>query len=1415
MEKNTAFTLLNIFTNHATKHNRINYKSIKLNQSKKSFLMNIYKYLLPILFVLFSIQILKSQSSCSNAFSMDLDTTYNVTADNDYWVEITPDQDSVFLNIEPDKYNNMNTTVYSGNCGSLTQLDSFPGSGIHEFEGITANQTYYVKISGINNEILNISFLREETLKFFGKNTKGTNQWEFSTFKQFNLGGGCANSFSFTFDQKIYDKMTNQNYWPSVTKIRFLIDGTPNSNYTYTINDLNQLGQKPVINPTLSSGAHEILLQIYDSNTNNWSSSLNPHNAPDYQWKFVCHSYEQPVLDFDVVPDNVCLDELVQINLINPTYDQGCTYEVDVPNRPSPIQNIFSYGDFPLDYNPTKYMNQVPSSGYFTITAENGCGTITKGEQINVDLDIDFTHSGSCVNNDISFEAFDKCDHDQNYVTGINWIWDFGNGHTGSGKTISHVYDNPGDYDVTLKAITYNLSGNQVSYSFTKTITIFPKPDKPDVSGHFNDCDERTKTYTIDNYNQNNNYSISVQPAICAKSINYSGGNTFDVTWDLGQSTNPYADLVVDVVNEDNERCSNQELYRVVDCCNHDEISITNINNTSFSNLPASLQNELQDPQNHKTYMFNGDFVFDQNVTIEDKEFICGGEMKFIIADEKEVTLNDVNIYQYCNYMWDGIYIESPNSKLTLTNCDLYDAQNAVVSSNGGDFDIEATDFNNCYKGLVVKNYQNYLLPIGSQYTPHPGTIIGCSFNGSQSLSYPPYAGNYSYAGIDINEVNDITIGDVSEPQNVFKNLHCGIKAKNSYVHVKNNKFKDINLGYPQYAPSPIEPFNLLYPTAVFSASKVYKYQLNVIPRKIIVSGDQNGNNANEFDNCSYGVQSYNQAIDIRDNTFNKHERAILAYDPLSETRIMSNTIGNTKAVDYGIYLKSIQQKTRDIRVSNNDIYPVKTGIYLYNLRANLNPTNSVSVSVNSNSIYFDKLYFKNYRYGIRVENCESAKIHLNEVVRQGTTPPEGTTTFKKMYGISLASSNLCDLWSNSELKFLGAGIRVAGNCNNTSIECNEIRECQYGIVFDDQASITQMGGEDHATANKWFSNSNNYYGSGVDCRKMDKMPSGSVNFPYGFKDIPWYIEHGAVGTGNYLDPEIISGHALDWPIEVLESDQDAPATRCASGSINIPWDPFALDQLRDDYFEMMADQGLDYDSLQEQYQFYDAQFVYEVLREDPTLIDLGTVEDETFQAFYDSIQQTVTGEIEDIEDMMEQQNIDSAIIANAMMEAEEEWNVNLKYVNSIYLNKFVKNNYDFTQDEIDRLTNIALQTPQEGGDAVYIARAMLGIDPDDYESVTYGVEPEFVDKQDKETHIKVYPNPANNRIHIALKGKETKRSLFVEIYDLTGRSVQYEELGSGRDFNVNVEALKNGIYFVKVTDYKNLTEKTKIIIRH
>ena len=54
----------------------------------------------------------------------------------------------------------------------------------------------------------------------------------------------------------------------------------------------------------------------------------------------------------------------------------------------------------------------------------------------------------------------------------IKYEWDFGDGHTGTGKRLSHIYKKPDDYTVTLKVTNDKL----LSDSATKIIVVFTRP---------------------------------------------------------------------------------------------------------------------------------------------------------------------------------------------------------------------------------------------------------------------------------------------------------------------------------------------------------------------------------------------------------------------------------------------------------------------------------------------------------------------------------------------------------------------------------------------------------------------------------------------------------------------------------------------------------------------------------------------------------------------------------------------------------------------------------------------------------------------------------------------------------------------------------------------------------------------------
>ena len=57
----------------------------------------------------------------------------------------------------------------------------------------------------------------------------------------------------------------------------------------------------------------------------------------------------------------------------------------------------------------------------------------------------------------------------------VAWEWDFGDGATGTGSSIAHIYGNPGTYNVVLKVTD---SAGKVGL-VTKSITITAAPELP------------------------------------------------------------------------------------------------------------------------------------------------------------------------------------------------------------------------------------------------------------------------------------------------------------------------------------------------------------------------------------------------------------------------------------------------------------------------------------------------------------------------------------------------------------------------------------------------------------------------------------------------------------------------------------------------------------------------------------------------------------------------------------------------------------------------------------------------------------------------------------------------------------------------------------------------------------------------
>ena len=69
---------------------------------------------------------------------------------------------------------------------------------------------------------------------------------------------------------------------------------------------------------------------------------------------------------------------------------------------------------------------------------------------------------------------------------------------------------------------------------------------------------------------------------------------------------------------------------------------------------------------------------------------------------------------------------------------------------------------------------------------------------------------------------------------------------------------------------------------------------------------------------------------------------------------------------------------------------------------------------------------------------------------------------------------------------------------------------------------------------------------------------------------------------------------------------------------------------------------------------------------------------------------------------------------------------------------------------------------------------------------------------------ISVSPNPASNYFTVTVRTKNTNETVFITVYDVTGKQVLVNNVRSSGSLRIG-EALKSGIYFIKVQQGYNI----------
>jgi len=984
---------------------------------------------------------------------------------------------------------------------------------------------------------------------------------------------------------------------------------------------------------------------------------------------------------------------------------------------------------------------------------------------------------------------------------------------------------------------TYTLTvtnGFGCTSSDVVNVTVGNIPVTPVIAGNPNDCNTLTaSTYSVSNTVAGVTYSWAASGGTI---VPPATGANVSVNWNLtSPSSLPCTScskgpgsLTVTATNSSG--CSSTGALLVFPCCKqYAGVTLFDASNTSVLAVASTYSVFGSGPPFTVTnfpFTINGTFTVNANINFINCKIDLSPDSKIVINPGASLTLTSsgntggqtiLRAGTCCSVMWDGIYITGNTAHL-ITNSTgalqttIQDAKNAVVSNNGGDYQITNTLLQRNNIDIVVNPYSLANTSTIKKSTLKTGTTPLLPYIANSQCKSALLRTNI---GVQINTVAGIQIGVATLGNtNTFDIMDYGIYSTTSKITVYNNTFQNITF-------TSLSPLNGI---GVYALGGKF---LSPPPMGVTVGGGS-ANQPNTFTNCSSGVwvQRFmpstkidnnifnnnflvgsavitcpSSTIDISSNTFNNGcaiplNYAIACTDAFnSTTTIFKNTIAQTcttlNGPTTGIYVANGVLPNMNLTIQDNTISNPRTGIWMINVSGPvaampLAVTNTITIS-KQGSFYTAAAP----HYGIRLQGCSNVKVKQNTITQNAV--PAVTPTFamtKTLLGINVENSLGCIVGSSNTITKFGSGGYIYGNCNPSTLACNNLNSCYYGFNFDgplatnfsaavgDQirdASLTPR-----PTANVW---------------------TGSINSDLGGfiqPTINWFENNPSPPTTVGLAPLSLVGNAVT-----------------VTGNNDICYQFKIPAQAQRGMLRSIVAQQNNYVSLTAQNLTLEHKFALKTLRENPQWMHQNNPDDTLFQNFYARMMASNLGKLGLINDTIANGHINDAININNTIIDTNALNANRKTVNLIYLSTWAQGILSFSSADSATLYSIAIEEPLEFGDAVYSARVMLGIDPNNAGNRIREDIPVINISKAKEISIsKVYPNPNDGTMQINYSLEEGQIGKLI-IYDLTGRKLNTYSLQEGEHNTLKISegALKNGVYFYEIIVNGEMIEQDKIVI--
>ncbi len=1344
------------------------------------------------------------QGNCGNAleiYPQDSLISQSINAtDSVFWLKFTATDTAFYFNLVKSDTSAL-TSIYlyhAGNgCNNYTLITSSVNKVYIKNENLQLNNVYFVKIT--QNKSLSYSLFYSTKTSELGISA--------------GLSPSSLNSYLYylypsPIQKKILTVCENESFWlrpvvqinmpdpPTMFKFSMIIYDANGFVISSSIQPLDYNINNLSCSFSISTpGIYYVDLVMWDINVSNPQFQGSGTNTnPNYSY-FPSYKFYINVLD-----DNP------NSNILNVPAAKTCVGSfLELYN-----QNVsgasFNFGNLDVQQglNGTIY-TYCPCPGIYPLSAsvDNDCGVTTTNYNlwVSVKPEIDCRES-YCPNTEIQFRGFTCIDNNQNYLQYCSYLWDFGDGTTSNQKNLFHFYTNPGTYYIQF-TVTFNNPNTGCNYSetATKIITIH-KVEKPQITGNNTNCNKEVTYQLLNNYNiQSFYWGLSFyqihnpEPGVI---IGSSNEPVLNVSWGQNYIDCPLADVIINTIDEN--ECHAVDTLTIFPCCRAGVPEYTYTSVVTFSGTQTLSGN---------AYIFNENVIIDGDITFYNDYIHMGPNTKIIVNPGAKLTISATTVSfraDCCDNMWDGIYLEDPTSELNIVNNSfIQNAQNAVVARNRAVINLVFSTFRNNYRNVVI---ENSIITLPYDYSPYPALIRGCTFKGEPNylLTNLPYAGVQTFSGIETKNILNLTIGEyITDPSytNYFEKMYCGIKAVNSNLYIYNNIFTDIRVpAGANYGNNGNDPTAIYQPTAIHSVFDGKLKDLSI--SQIIAGGTGNPYVLNTIDNSINGIYTFNQRVDIIGNTVEAEIYGIRNKDIHNNSRVSNNSVNSTSLFVFtGIEIKNIQPTYANLQVKDNIVFPSSRGIAVSNILAEPR-SGQYEVNVYNNHVFFHTNNYGGYyrdRSGIESNNCDGIVISCNEVARLLASEPDFYTN---LFGINIVQTMHAQVRDNYNLHKLGAGINVYSDCNYSNYQCNSLKYNYHGFMFNAFSTLSQQG-TDLTNSDNYFEGT--YWNSTPPTYRKLWSNSSSINGP-----VNWHVRDNpfpfySLDNGNTNNPT----YALIYEVQNSTSASSACAD-CSVGSIEeeVQW----TKEKREEIFGKTVRNEVVYDTLNTEFTTYDQEMLYRLLKEDSTLMNMGDTSDIAYQQFYALNQNSNIGKIVETQELIKKGKVDEALLRNEAVQDQKLIDYYMKEVNNIYLSTYARSNYQLTAEQIVFLTTVANITPWEGGDAVFIARYMLDIDPNQL-TADFAKAPAAMPNsmESRANMAKIYPNPAKDEVMIAFE-KATDSQGVLEIYGFTGSVIKSQNLASGYQYiSVSVKDLKPGIYFYRILLNNEVVAKDKLLI--